>query len=189
MKLTINTDVLKKYHLSLGDFIVLLASFYNLDCEKINNELIAMGLAEKDLFKGFPPILSDNTKNLISKIIVQSDDKVVNSKINFDKLAVTMQTCYPEGIKSGTTYEWRGTKDEITQKLMTLVSKYNFTFTEEEAVAAVKEYVGSFKDYKYMSLLKNFVLTVRKDNLGHYEMESMFMTIIENNREQNENSN
>lgn len=189
MKITINTEVLKRYNLSLGQFLVLLTSYYNLDCQKINDELVNEGLAEKDLFKGFPPILSDNSKNLISKIIVECDDKIINSKIDFDKLATSLQECYPEGNKPGTTYNWKGVKQEIAQKLMILISKYNFTFTEEEAIAAVKEYVGSFKDYKFMSVLRNFILTSKKDELGHYEMESMFMTIIENNREQNESNN
>jgi hypothetical protein len=34
----------------------------------------------------------------------------------------------------------------------------------------------------------NFILYTKKEN-GKYEMESLFMTIIENNREQNENNN
>ena len=190
MKLTINTDVLRKYNLSLGQFLVLLVSHFNLDCQKINDELVEEGLAERDLFKGFPPVISDNTRNLIAKIIVESDDRIVNCSIkDFDALAETLMQYYPDGNKPGTTYPWRSTKEEIAQKLRTLVVKYDFDFTPEEAQDAVMEYVDSFKDYKFMSLLRNFILTTHKDGEGKYEVDSLFMTIIENNREDNENSN
>jgi hypothetical protein len=189
MKITINTDVLRKYNLSLGQYLVLLSSYYNIDCQGIQNELVNQGLAERDLFKEFPPVISDNTKNLIAKIMVESDDRAVQSGIDFDKLALHLQAFYPDGIKPGKTYPWRGNAEEIAQKLRTLVVKYNFTFTIEEANQAVEEYVASFKaPYTYMHTLKNFILYTKKEN-GKYEMESLFMTIIENNREQNENNN
>lgn len=190
MKITINTDVLRKYNLSIGQFLVLLTGYYSLDCQKIYDELVNEGLAERDLFKGFPPVLSDNTKNLIAKIITESDDKVVQSGIDFEALANVLRQHYPTGKKAGTTYEWRSTVEEIAQKLRTLIVKYNFSFTVKEAVQAVIEYTSSFTEpYTRMQLLRNFILTTRKDENGRYEIESMFMTIIENNREVNEDNN
>lgn len=184
MKITINTDVLRKYNLSMGQFLVLLTGYYNLDCQKINDELVDEGLVERDLFKGFPPVLSDNTKSLVAKIIVESSDRIVNCPIkDFEALAETLMQYYPEGNKPGTTYPWRSTISEIAQKLRTLVVKYDFDFTPEEAQDAVREYVETFKDYKYMSLLRNFILTTHKDEDGKLELNSLFMTIIENNRE------
>lgn len=186
MKLTINTDVLRKYNLNLKEFLVLLIGYYDLGYKEELEALTKRGLVEKNLFSELPPILSDNTKNLVARIMVESDDKVVNCGIDFEELADAMRKCYPEGVKTGTTYNWQGTKEEIVQKLMTLVTKYNFIFTEEEAIRAVMEYVHSFKDYKFMHLLRNFILTIKRDETGHCEMESMFMTIIENNREADE---
>lgn len=72
----------------------------------------------------------------------------------------------------------------IAHKLRTLVVEYNFSFTEQEALRATEEYVKSFSDDKsHMQLLKYFILKTSKDN----DMESMFMTIIENNRQHEEN--
>ena len=189
MTLTINTDVLKKYDLSLGQFIVLLTGYYNIDYQEANNELIKRGLAQKDLFKGFPPVLSDNTKALIARIIVASSEKVINSGIDFSSLAEKLMNCYPNGTKPGTTHSWRGTKPEIEDRLMMLVYKYNAVFTEKEAIDAVTQYVSRFKNQTYMSVLKNLLLTVKKDGSGQPETESIFMTIIENTREQNEENN
>lgn len=192
MKIPINTDVLKKYNLSLEQFIVLLTGYFNVDCDKIQEELTEKGLAERNLFHNYPPILSDNTKNFIAKIIVESDDKLLSCPIkDFEELAVTLQQFFPEGIKSGKTYSWRGKVDEIAQKLCTLVVKYDFSFTYDEAMEAAEEYVSSFQPpYTYMHTLRNFLLYTKRDGQGNYEMESLFMTIIENNRsEEDENNN
>ena len=191
MKIPINTDILKKYNLSLEQFIVLLTGYFNVDCDKIQEELTEKRLVEKNLFHNYPPILSDNTKNFIAKIIVESDDKLLSCPIkDFEELAVTLQQFFPEGIKSGKTYSWRGNVNEIAQKLRTLIVKYNFSFTYEEAMQAAEEYVSSFQPpYTYMHTLRNFILYTKKDENGHYEIDSQFMTIIENNREDNENNN
>lgn len=191
MKIPINTEVLRKYNLSLGQFLVLLSGYYELDYNSIQKELVEKGLVEKNLFSDFPPILSNNTKNFIAKILVESDDKLLSCPIkDFHALALKCQDAYPNGIKPGKTYPWRSDTETIVQKLQTLVVKYDFLFTEKEALSAIKQYVASFTPpYTFMHTLKNFLLYVRKDGNGKYEMESMFMTIIENNRENNENNN
>lgn len=185
MKLTIDTDVLKKYDITLGQFVVLLASYYNLNYEKLMDELLYKDLAGKNVFKNFPPVISDNTKSIIAKILIESDDKLSECSINnFEKLAEKLQEEFPKGIKPGKTYPWRSTVEEIAQKLRILVVRHNFVFTEEEAIEAVRDYVASFKaPYTHMHTLKNFILYTRKNEEGDYEMESIFMTIIENNRE------
>lgn len=188
MKMTINTDVLKKYDLTLGEFLVMLLGHQNIDYEQCFNKLVGVGLIEPNLFSKMSVVLSNNSKDLIAKILVESDDKIMNSTIkDFDGLAYELQLLYPHGIKPGTTYSWRGTTSEIAQKLRTLIVEHNFYFSELEAVNAVKEYVASFNDYKYMQLLRNFILKTTDDGLGHREIDSLFMTIIENNRK-NEDS-
>ena len=183
MKITINTDILKKYELSLGDFLVLLLGYQGTSYLKCYSNLQHKGLVEPNIFEEMAIVLSDNTKNLVAKILMESDDRAVKSGIDFSKLAVSLMHCYPKGNKPGTTYDWRGKEEEIAQKLRTLVVKYDFQFTEEEAIAAVREYVASFKDYKYMQLLKYFILKTTDDGQGHKVIDSLFMTIIENNRE------
>lgn len=183
MKITVNTDVLKKHSITLGEFLIMLIGYYEIDFQKCHDSVIGKNLAERNLFKELGVILSNNNKNLVAQILMESDDRVIHSGINFESLAKKLQEVYPDGIKSGTTYPWRGTTDEIAQKLRTLVVKYDFSFTEEEAINAVKEYIESFKEpCQYTLILKNFILWVHKDKTGCYEMESMFMTIVENNR-------
>lgn len=185
MKITINTDVLKRYHLTLGEFLVLLLGSYDIDIAKCQESLIQKKMASKDLFRQNSIVLSNNDKNLLARILMQSDDKAIKSGLDFEDLAQKLQEIYPSGIKAGKTYSWRGEVDEIAQKLRTLIIKYDFNFTEEEAVEATKEYCSSFNPpYKNMHILKNFLLFTKKDKAGHWEINSMFMTLVENLREE-----
>lgn len=183
MKIQIDTEILKKYDLTLGQFLILLSCYYDLDYKTIQEELHTKGLIEKNLFSDFPPIISNNTKELITKIIIESDDKLLNCGIDdFEELALKLQSYYPDGIKPGKTYSWRSTVDNVVRSLRILVARYNFRFTQEEAIQAVKEYVSSFQPpYTYMHTLQNFIFYSKKKE-GQCEIESLFMTIIENNR-------
>lgn len=190
MKVTINSEVLRKNNLTFGEFLIMLMGYYGIDYDENHDILVNKNLVESNLFKKCSIVLSDNSKKLVLKILMESDDKAANSGIDFESIAAKLQLEYPDGIKAGTTYNWRGELDEVAQKLRTLVVKYDFIFTEEEAISATKEYVSSFKSpYTYMQLLKYFILKTVKNSHGHTEINSEFMSIIENNRDKNEDSN
>lgn len=179
MKITINTDILRRHNLSLGEFLIMLIGYYDINYQSCQNSIIKKHLAQNNLFNDTGIVLSNNNKDLVAQILMESDDRAIQSGINFEGLAYQLQQLYPDGIKPGKTYSWRGTTEEIAQKLRILVVKYNFLFTPEEAINAVKEYLSWFeKPYKDMYILKNFLLWTNKDKA----MESVFMTIIENKR-------
>lgn len=138
MNITINTKVLQENHLSLGDFLMLLIGFYGIDYKKCLENLVGNGIISPNVWGDNSVVMSNNTKDMIANILVNSDEKVVNSPIDFKSLALKMQECYPEGCKPGTSYEWRGKTEEIALKLKTLIAIHDFSFTEEEALKAVK---------------------------------------------------
>ncbi len=184
MKITINTEVLKKEHLSMKEFLVMLIGYYDVNYKKTLDKLIGDGTLNKHVFNPYGMILSNNTKNQVAKILLESDERANSLGIDYEALAEKLQSIYPDGVKPGTTYSWRGDATVIAQKLRALVAKYGFVFTEEEAIAATKEYVNSFsdKDLSFMSCLVRFILRTKKSKDGDREVNSMFMTIIENNR-------
>lgn len=183
MKITIDTDVLQKEHLTLQQFLVLLIAYKNIDYKDTMDNLIESNIAEKDLYNPYSIVLSNNTRNDISRILVDCDKNVSKSNMDFESIAVKMREIYPKGYKSGTTYLWRDSVAVIVNKLKTLVSKYGFYFTEDEAVAATREYVDTYKqDKKFMKLLRYFILKIENDGIGNKQVKSDFMTIIENNR-------
>lgn len=178
MKITINTNILKKHNLSLGEFLLLLIGYYDIDLQTTHNNILKKSLAEANVLKKMNIVLSNNSKDLIAQILTESSEKVIQSNIDFENLATKLMSLYPEGNKPGTTRPWRGTVGVIAQKLRVLVAVHNFTFTEEEAVNATKDYLASFKELIQHTLsLRSFLLTTK-----HGEVNSMFMTYIENNR-------
>lgn len=186
MRITIDSNVLKKYDLTVEEFLLLYLSAKKVDIHESLESLVNKGIADWNLFSGTQLILSDNTKELLSSVIIDSDTKVIDRDSEFLSLAEKLQEVYPKGRKPGTTYMWRGSKAEIAKKLKTLVVKYHYDFTEEQAISATKNYVASFNgDYTKMRLLKYFILKVDRDADGNAIIVTDFMSQIENEGQEN----
>jgi hypothetical protein len=184
--ITIDYNVLKDYNLTIDEFLVLLLNYKDVDILKTNELLIKKELASKDVFNNLYLVLSNNTKDFISNVIVESDKKVQNFKLDYLDLASKLREIFPEGKKNGTCYMWRDSNTIIAKKLKTLVSKFDYKFTEEQAINAAKEYVKSFNgNYTYMQLLKYFIL--KQDPITK-EYRSDFMSYIENADQKSINS-
>lgn len=181
MKLTIDQIILDKYSITLEEFLVLYLGAKEVDIESVSQSLIAKGLADKNLFSGTKIIISDKIKDLISTISIDSDKNIIDKDAEFTELATELRDLYPAGRKDGTTYMWRGTTAEVAKKLKTLVVKYGYTLNKETVINATKEYVNSFNgNYRYMQLLKYFILKSTRDADGNVEIKSELMSLIEN---------
>jgi hypothetical protein len=126
------------------------------------------------------PKLTREGVELVESIFLNSEFKG-NKGIDtdrYDELADKLRELYPKGRKEGTSYLWRDSHAKIANKLRTLVKKYNFKFTDEQAINATKRYIESFNgNYSYMQLLKYFILKKDKDT---GEENSQLMSYIEN---------
>ena len=181
MKLTIDQTILDKNNLTIEEFLVLFLSAREVDIGVISQSLVAKGLADKDLFSSGKLVISDKVKDLISTISIDSDKNVIDKDSEFTELATELREIYPAGRKDGTTYMWRGTTAEVAKKLKTLVVKYGFVINKESVIKATKEYVNSFNgNYRYMQLLKQFILKSVRDADGNVDVKSELMSIIEN---------
>lgn len=181
MKLTIDQTILDKNNLTLEEFLVLFLSAREVDIGVISQSLVAKGLADKDLFSSGKLVISDKVKDLVSTISIESDKNVIDKDSEFTELATELREIYPAGRKDGTTYMWRGTTAEVAKKLKTLVVKYGYTINREDVLKATKEYVNSFNgNYRYMQLLKYFILKSVRDADGNIDIKSELMSLIEN---------
>lgn len=181
MKLTIDQTILDKYGITLEEFLVLYLGAKDVDIESISQSLIAKGFADKDLFFNGKIVVSDKIKDLISTISIDSDKNVIDKDSEYMELAAELRELYPAGRKDGTTYMWRGTTAEVAKKLKTLVVKYGYTLDKKEVIKATKDYISSFNgNYRYMQLLKYFILKSVKDADGNTEVKSELMSLIEN---------
>lgn len=190
MKLTIDKNVLEKYNLTLEEFLVLCLGLKTSDIRLLANSLIKKGFADRDLFTDDKIYISTKTKNLITSLIIESDQNVIDKDAEFTELATKLRELYPAGRKEGTTYLWRGTTMEVAKKLKTLVVKYGYTLNAEEVINATKEYINSFNgNYRYMQLLKYFILKSVRDADGNIEVKSELMSFIENKEQIDEQRN
>ena len=181
MKLTIDQTILDKNNLTIEEFLVLFLSAREVDIGVISQSLVAKGLADKDLFSSGKLVISDEVKDLVSTISIESDKNVIDKDSEFTELATELREIYPAGRKDGTTYMWRGTTAEVAKKLKTLVVKYGYTINREDVLKATKEYVNSFNgNYRYMQLLKYFILKSVRDADGNVDIKSELMSLIEN---------
>ena len=181
MKLTIDQTILDKNNLTIEEFLVLFLSAREVDIGVISQSLVAKGLADKDLFSSGKLVISDKVKDLLSTISIESDKNVIDKDSEFTELATELREIYTAGRKDGTTYMWRGTTAEVAKKLKTLVVKYGYTINREDVLKATKEYVNSFNgNYRYMQLLKYFILKSVRDADGNVDIKSELMSLIEN---------
>lgn len=181
MKWSIDSTVLERHNLSMDEFVLLLFLARGGDIQKGIDSLLAKRLAERNIFHPEQVVLSLETKEAVQDILLDSDRLVNGRQDDFDDLANKLRELFPKGNKAGTNYNWRGSTAEIARKLKNLVVKYGCRFTDEEAIEATKAYVSSFNgDYKYMKLLKYFLLKTPRNNNGDVEIESEFMTYLEN---------
>ena len=181
-KVSINKDVLEKNNLSMDEFLVLLLTYNKANIQEVKQSLVEKGLADFSVFDD-ELVTSSTTKDLITSITIDSDVKVLSKDKEFKELADKLKELFPKGKKAGTTYMWRDSTAVIARKLKTLVVKYDYQFTEEQAIKATKAYVESFNgDYTYMQLLKYFILKSLPDG----EIKSDFMSYIENEGQEDE---
>lgn len=188
MTLHINEEVLKKNNLTIAEYMVLYINCKGQYYSYIKDSLINKGFGEQSMFNKEELVLSNETINLVNTLSV--DSATIDTKEEFyESLAKEMQEIYPNGKKAGTTYYWRGSLSEIVHKLKTLEVKHNFKLDREKILEATKNYVESFHgEYRYMSLLKYFILKYDKVDMGGSELKSSLMSIIENGGQVNEDN-
>lgn len=189
MKWSIDSTVLDEYNLSMDEFVLLLFLARGNNVQQYINSLLAKKWIDRNIFHPDQVILSLKAKETVQGILLDSDKLVNGKQDDFESLANKLREIFPKGNKAGTNYSWRGSTAEIARKLKNLVVKYGCRFTDEEAIEATKAYVASFNgDYKYMKLLKYFLLKTPRNNNGDVEIESDFMTYLENKGAAEENN-
>ena len=160
------------------EFLVLILCSKESNIEALINSLVFKGLVDRDLTNNISAVVSDNTKELIASIIVDSDKTVINKDEEFNDLAEKMRNLFPEGRKAGSTYYWRDSVPVIARKLKTLVAKFGVQLTEDAVLDATQRYINSFNgNYTYMQLLKYFILKTDKTT---GEIRSELMSYLEN---------
>lgn len=180
MKLIIDDKACNKASISVSEAVLLLIVVNGLNIETAKTSLLK---------KGYITGIGDINRSgyRATKLGINAIDSVVTDSIEtkeedrYETLANKLRELYPPGRKEGTNYMWKGTTAEIARKLKTLVVKYHYNFTDEEAIKATETYIKSFNgNYRLMRLLKYFILKAEKDEDGNTDIKSELMNYIEN---------
>jgi hypothetical protein len=175
MRLTVDSKACEANGLTFNEFIVLYISAKNIDIQEAMKSLVEKKVADRDLFNENGLILGSKTKQLVERIILDSDNTVQANSERIKNLAKTLQELYIPGKKAGTQDYFKGSSAEIVQRLKRFFAEYG-DFTDEQIIEATKKYVASFNgDYKFAQLLKYFI-SKKVDG----ERGSRLLTYIEN---------
>lgn len=178
MKYVLNLDEIRKGEIPINMALYLISIYFEAEIQ--NNQLEDKARAEGYLTTQYgKTVLTVEGINLVEDVFLNSEFKESFSEEDrYDNLAKKLQELFPKGKKPGTNYMWRDSYSIIARKLRTVVKKFGIGFTDEEAILATKKYVDSFKgDYRYMQLLKYFIL---KKNTNTLEENSQFLSYLEN---------
>lgn len=191
MTIEINEDILRRYKLSISQYLILWAFMKSTDIAADFQNLVERKIIQKE-DKEF--CIAPEEASVVENIYLKSITKDSKGEDYYTDLAVALKNVYPKGRKPGTNTMWRGNTVEIVKKLKTLESVYHFTFTFDQAVEATRKYVESFNgNYDKMRVLKYFLLkTVSEpDEDGKLKstVVSDFMTFVENEDQVEEASN
>ena len=139
--------------------------------------------------------LLDKGKQALAENCINTSKKKLNITPSVvarcDALAPKLQELYPVGTKPGTSQKWRGSAKLVSEKLQKLISRGEI-FTDDEAIAATKEYVTGFGGmYTNMRVLIYF-LSKNEIVGGEVKKSCDFMSYIEdlrNNKTRVNNNN
>lgn len=178
MKYVLNLDEIRKGEIPINMALYLISIYFEAEIQ--NNQLEDKARAEGYLTTQYgKTVLTVEGINLVEDVFLNSEFKESFSEEDrYDNLAKKLQELFPKGKKPGTNYMWRDSYSIIARKLRTVIKKFGIGFTDEEAILATKKYVDSFKgDYRYMQLLKYFIL---KKDTTTLEENSQFLSYLEN---------
>lgn len=183
MKISIEEGVLNKEHLSLSEFLLLLFFKGDTSFDKAILTLKEQGLLREDAGQIF--ITTAGAEKC--EAVLLSSDKAVPRDAPILKLAEQMMSLMPNIKMPGTPYYYKCNRREVSSKLKRFYKLYNpdGKYTADDIVKATKSYVEAFNgDYKYMKLLKYFIIKNEKktdsDGNGYIEETSQLATILEN---------
>jgi len=183
MKLIIDTEEIKTQEISKSLFFYLLFL-------KNSGEVNLKEIAKEGQLEGYTKKEGENTyslnqegSNIITKVLIGSKSEIKGkSDKKYKEIAQEMMEIFPNGKKDGTNKYWRGSIDQVANKLNLLEKIINKELEKEEVIKATEEYVKSFDtDYMYMRTLPYFILKGIVVEEG-IDWESELLNIIENRK-------
>lgn len=183
MTIHLSKEGCQKNNISIAEALLMLAVNNNADLDIAHNELIKKGYMtadRNDLFQQTGWRLTKKGIEVIDSVIIDSDEKV-SPETRLTALAQALKDIYPKGKKDGTNYYWADGVAIIVRRLKLFFKKYGDIYTDKQIIQATEKYVKGFNgNYRYMRLLKYFILKEKVDVAGDIDGDSELISYIEN---------
>lgn len=186
-------------------YLLLLSTDINIDkdVENVHNQVVSKGYITSKRNEDMTPsgrwALTKKAIDLISEVIVNSDDKITSRETMWENLACKLKALFPEGKRPGTNYYWAEGKSLITKRLKLFFKKYESdlkdiykakntkyenwdTFISDRILEATEKYIESFNgNYTWMKTLKYFIFQEKLNANNEVESASELINYLENN--------
>lgn len=203
MTIRLNKESAAKHGITLDEALYMIIIHNKINLELTKESLIQKGLLTADRNETFQQIgwrLTNRGTEVLDSTIIDSDEPKNSGDDFLLEIATKLKEIFPKGKKEGTNYYWAEGTALIVRRLKLFLKKYEEyirnEFKEEfsklnkeefnkvlgnKILHAASKYVDSFNgSYRYMKLLKYFILKEKIGAAGEVEGESELMNYIEN---------
>lgn len=203
MTIRLNKESAAKHGITLDEALYMIIIHNKINLELTKESLIQKGLLTADRDETFQQIgwrLTNRGTEVLDSTIIDSDEPKNSGDDFLLEIATKLKEIFPKGKKEGTNYYWAEGTALIVRRLKLFLKKYEEyirnEFKEEfsklnkeefnkflgnKILYAASKYVDSFNgSYRYMKLLKYFILKEKIGVAGEVEGESELMNYIEN---------
>lgn len=155
MTITISDEVCSKYGLTMAEVLALTIVKSGADVPSLFANLEEKKALVKDMFGKY--LVTMGYDERMSSVLLDSD-KYRQPEDRIEQLALKMMAMFPAQKKAGSSQYFRGNRKDVTLRLKKFFKLYGNTYTDEQILAATKQYVDSFNgNYTYMRVLKYFI--------------------------------
>ena len=179
----INKSICEKNEVTINEILSLIVILNNVDLQSTEASLISKGYITALYDSEYNKIgwRVTNKGNDLLNIIILDSDTHIKEEDALESLAKELKNIFPQGKKPGTNYYWADGTAIISRRLKLFFKKYGTSYTNEQIISATRKYVQSFNsDYRFMKLLKYFIMKEKTGKGGDIEGESDLLTYIEN---------
>lgn len=172
-RIVIDTEVVKTYGITLGEFIYALGYLWGFFMEEVGEGMVEKGLATYD-----GDLVAPN-EDLLKKVkgALSKENNVEMDENQILTLAKKLKAIYPKGYNADGT-PWAEGPKLIASRLETFFRKYG-NYPEQDILSATKTYVDKKFGTPHFRLLKYFIYKESTNPRGEIESSSDLYSRLE----------
>lgn len=182
MTISLSKEGCSKNNITISEVLLLLCFGNDVNFEETKSLLIKKGFITSASLdnSSLKWRVTNKGTEILNSVIIDSE-KEPKPKDQLTEIAAALKGIFPKGKKDGTNYYWADGVAIIVRRLKLFFKKYGDIYTDKQIIQATEKYVKGFNgNYRYMRLLKYFILKEKVDVAGDIDGDSELISYIEN---------